>query len=204
MAEYLEIDPYNPEHKLIRKVVHMLRQGAVIAYPTDTVYGIGCDLHSKESIDRIYRIKKMPKHKPLSLLCADLSDIASYAHVGNASYKLMKRLIPGPYTFILPVTRMVPRTLLPKRRTLGIRVPDNQVVQAIIKELANPLINTSASLDQKEILSDPAEIERTFGDQLDLIIDGGVLPNELSTVVDLTAPEPEIVREGKGDVSLIL
>ncbi|MCD6309713.1 MAG: threonylcarbamoyl-AMP synthase [Candidatus Eremiobacteraeota bacterium] len=182
----------------------MLRQGAVIAYPTDTVYGIGCDLHCKESIAKIYRIKKMPNYKPLSLLCSDISDIASYAHISNPYYKLMKRLIPGPYTFILPVTRMVPRTLLPRRRTLGIRVPDNNIVMALIRELANPLINTSASLDKKEILSDPGEIEKTFGDQIDLLIDGGILPNELSTIVDLTGPEPEIIRQGKGDVSLII
>jgi tRNA threonylcarbamoyl adenosine modification protein (Sua5/YciO/YrdC/YwlC family) len=201
----LEIDPYNPEHKPIRKVIHILKEGGVIAYPTDTVYGIGCDMMNKEAIEKIYRLKKMPRYKPLSLICADLKEISVFAHVSNLAYKLMKRVIPGPYTFILPATRNVPRLLLTHQRTVGIRIPDNEICLTLVRELGNPLINSSAA-DAKEqnILSDPAEIEAGFGNEISLIIDGGTLISELSSVIDLTGLTPRIIREGKGDLTLFL
>ena len=195
---YLEIDPYNPEPKLIRRVVNLLKDGGVIIYPTDTVYGLGCDLMNKSAIERVYKIKKMPKGKPLSFICPDLKNIADYAQVSNTAYKLMKRLIPGPYTFILPATTLVPRQIVPNRRTVGIRVPDNEICLALVNALGSPLISTSVPQEKNEILSDPVSLEKHLGDKVDLIIDGGVLASELSTVIDFTGREPEIVREGKG------
>lgn len=195
---YLEIDPYNPEPKLIKRVVNLLKDGGVIIYPTDTVYGLGCDLMNKSAIERVYKIKKMPKGKPLSFICPDLKNIADYAQVSNMAYKLMKRLIPGPYTFILPATTIVPRQIVPNRRTVGIRVPDNEICLALVNALGSPLISTSVPQEKNEILSDPVSLEKHLGDKVDLIIDGGLLASELSTVIDFTGREPEIVREGKG------
>jgi tRNA threonylcarbamoyl adenosine modification protein (Sua5/YciO/YrdC/YwlC family) len=198
----LEIDPYNPDHKLIRKVVHSLKEGEVIAYPTDTVYGLGCDMLNKDAIEKIYRLKKIPRYKPLSIISADLKEISVFAHVSNLAYKLMKRVIPGPYTFILPATKNVPRIMLTNQRTVGIRVPDNEICLTLVRELGNPLISSSASVASEEILSDPVEIEHKFGKDINLIIDGGSLISELSSVIDLTGLTPKIVREGKGDLSL--
>ena len=188
----------NPNPRQIRSIVEVLQDGGIIIYPTDTVYGLGCSLMNKSAIERIYRIKKMPKGKPLSFICPDLKNIADFAQVSNSAYKLMKRLIPGPYTFILPATTLVPRQIIPNRRAVGIRVPDNEICLALVRELGTPLITTSVSLAKNEILSNPVEIEKHLGDKVDLIIDGGVLASELSTVIDFTEREPVIVREGKG------
>jgi tRNA threonylcarbamoyl adenosine modification protein (Sua5/YciO/YrdC/YwlC family) len=200
----VEIDAENPQQKSIRRVVEVIKDGGLIAYPTDTIYGIGCDIFNKSSIERIYQIKKMPRYKPLSFICADLKDISRYAQVSNAAYKVMKRLIPGPYTFILLATRVVPKIMLTRRRTVGIRVPDNRICLSIVEELGNPIISTSASVTEDEIMSDPLDIEKKFGHSLDLILDGGVLISEPSSMIDLTETSPRVVREGKGDVSMFL
>jgi tRNA threonylcarbamoyl adenosine modification protein (Sua5/YciO/YrdC/YwlC family) len=200
----LAVDTHEPEAKLVRRAVEVLRRGGIIAYPTDTVYGIGCDLFNKKSIERVYQIKRIPKYKQLSFICSDLKEISRYAQVGNFAYRMMKRLLPGPYTFILAATRVVPKMMLTKRRTVGIRVPDNEIVLSIVRELGNPIISTSASLYKDEILSEPDEIEKNFGPSLDLIIDGGPLVSELSSVVDLSGEPPIVIREGKGDISLFL
>jgi tRNA threonylcarbamoyl adenosine modification protein (Sua5/YciO/YrdC/YwlC family) len=200
----IEIDPDNPQIMNIRHVVKVIQNGGLIAYPTDTIYGIGCDLFNKAAIEKVYQIKKMPRYKPLSFICADLKDISVYAQVSNTAYKMMKRLIPGPYTFILNATRMVPKIMLTKRRTVGIRVPENNICLSIVKELGNPIISTSASVMKDEIMSDPVEIENAFGHSIDIIIDGGVLISEPSSMIDFTESTPKVVREGKGDISMFM
>jgi tRNA threonylcarbamoyl adenosine modification protein (Sua5/YciO/YrdC/YwlC family) len=200
----VEIDAENPQQKTIRRVVEVIKDGGLIAYPTDTIYGIGCDIFNKSSIEKVYQIKKMPRYKPLSFICADLKDISRYAQVSNTAYKVMKRLIPGPYTFILAATRVVPKIMLTRRRTVGIRVPDNRICLSIVEELGNPIISTSASVTEDELMSDPLDIETKFGHSLALVIDGGVLVSEPSSMIDLTETSPRVVREGKGDVSMFL
>ncbi|MBI2265486.1 MAG: threonylcarbamoyl-AMP synthase [Armatimonadetes bacterium] len=187
-----------PKGKIVRRAVDILKAGGVIAYPTDTVYGIGCSIFDKRALERIYLCKRMDRHKPLSFICESLKDISQYALVSNAAYKIMKRLVPGPYTFILNATRAVPRMMLTKRKTVGIRVPDNEVCLSLVRELGHPIVSTSASLFGGDPLSRSAEIEEVFKPYVDLVIDGGTLVSELSTVVDLTEDAPRILREGKG------
>lgn len=196
----IKINPENPQVRLIRKVVEVLKEGGVIAYPTDTIYGIGCDLFNKKAIERIYEIKGKDKHKPLSLICADLKDISKYAMVNNYSYKTMKKMLPGPYTFILEATRLIPKIMLTKRKTVGIRVPENPISLSIVRELGNPIISTSVKRPDEELYNDPEEIHETFKGKLDLVIDGGIIVAEHSTIIDLTEDVPKVVRQGKGEV----
>ena len=200
----LRINPQNPQPRLIRKVVEVLENGGVIAYPTDTVYGFGCSLYNKKAIERIYMIKRSEKNRPFSFICADLKDISLYCKVSNYAYKTMKRLLPGPYTFILEGTKLVPKIMLTRRLTAGIRVPDNPICLTLVRELGHPIISTSAMLPNGEVLYDPAEIDRHLGKSLDLVIDGRVLISEPSSVIDLTEDIPKVLREGKGDVSLFV
>jgi len=200
----LQVEPETPQESLLKKVIEILNGGGVIAYPTDTVYGIGCDLFNKEAIERIYGIKHIPRSKPLSFICKDLKDISQYAQVSNTAYKIMKRLLPGPYTFLLRASRQVPRMVVAHQRTVGIRVPDNEICIRLVEQLGRPIISTSASVQANEILSDPVEIDKKFGPLLDLVIDGGILISDPSSVIDLTEETPKVVREGKGDVSFLL
>ena len=200
----IRINPQNPQTRLIRKVVDSLEDGGVIAYPTDTVYGFGCSLYNKKGIERIYMIKRSEKNRPFSFICSDLKDISLYCKVSNYSYKTMKRLLPGPYTFILEGTKLVPKIMLTRRLTAGIRVPDNPICLALVRELGHPIISTSAMLPNGEVLYDPAEIDRHVGKSLDLVIDGGALVSEPSSVIDLTGETPKVLRKGKGDVSFFL
>jgi len=181
-----------------------LKAQGVIAYPTDTVYGFGCSLYNKKGIERIYLIKGSEKDRPFSFICADLKDISLYAKVSNYAYKTMRRLLPGPYTFILEGTKLVPKIMLTRRKTAGIRVPYNPICLAIVKELGHPIISTSATLPGGELLYDPAEIDSRLGSTLDLVIDGGILVSEPSSVIDLTDDRPKVLRKGKGDVSFFL
>ena len=198
----IKINPRNPQVRLIKKVVEVLEDGGVIAYPTDTMYGFGCSLYNKKAIERIYQIKKSEKTRPFSFICADLKDISLYCKVSNYAYKTMKRLLPGPYTFILEGTKLVPKIMLTRRHTAGIRVPDNPISLAIVRELGHPIISTSATLTNGTVLYDPAEIQGRVGKSLDAVIDGGTVPSEPSSVIDLTDDAPKILRRGKGDVSL--
>lgn len=195
----LKLNVKNPQVRLIRKAAEVLREGGIVAYPTDTAYGMGCDLFNKRSIEKVYDLKKRSKSQPFSFICADLSDISNYAVVTNYSYKIMKRLLPGPYTFILGASRLVPKILLPKRKEVGIRIPDNNICLALVREFGSPIISTTVKSRSDEIITDPDIIEEEFGNRIDLIIDGGILPPELSTVVNLTDDNTEIVRTGKGD-----
>ncbi|EFK06211.1 Sua5/YciO/YrdC/YwlC family protein [delta proteobacterium NaphS2] len=192
---FLSIHSDNPQQRHIDRVSEILEQGGVIAYPTDTFYGIGCDLYNKKGIQHIYRLKNRPLKKPFSFVCDGLNEISKYALVSNYAYKTMKRLLPGPYTFILEGTRLVPKIMLTKRKTVGIRVPNNNITRAIVRTLGRPIISTSAGFDE------PRAIEDAYGVNLDVIIDGGLLYPNPSSVVSLIDDEPEIIREGKGDVS---
>jgi len=201
---YLAINNQNPQMRLITKAVDILRDGGVIIYPTDTVYGLGCALFNKKGIDRIYEIKRRNRKQPLSFVCADLKDISRYARVSDFAYKTMKRLLPGPYTFILEASRLVPKIILPKRLTTGIRVPDNQICLSLVRELGQPIISTSVTTEDGEVLSDPSEIKDKFGKRVDLIIDGGILASEPSSVISLVDDIIEIIRVGNGDVATLI
>jgi tRNA threonylcarbamoyl adenosine modification protein (Sua5/YciO/YrdC/YwlC family) len=198
----LAINPKNPQLRLIRKVIEVLEQGGAIGYPTDTVYGVGCDLFNQEAIRKIHRLKKMEGKKPLSFICSDLKDISRYAHVSNYAYKMMKRLLPGPYTFVLTATKLVPKIAMTKQNTVGIRIPDNNICLSLVRELGHPIISTSVYKPDEGLYNDPAEIEERFAKQLDLVIDGGVIVAEHSSIIDLTDEFPKVIRKGKGDVSL--
>ena len=193
----LSINPDNPQNRLIDKAVHVLEQGGLIIYPTDTFYGIGCDLFQKKSIRRIYQLKRRPLVKPFSFICADLKDISLYAQVSNHAYRIMKRSLPGPYTFILEGTMLVPKLMLTRRRTVGIRVPNNKICLSIVKKLGRPIISTSVPLDEPSVIHD------TYSSLVEMVIDGGVISYEPSTVVSLMNDRPEVIREGKGEINFI-
>jgi len=198
----ITINPKNPQRRLIRRVVEVLKGGGVIGYPTDTIYGVGCDLFNQDAIRKIHRLKKLEEKKPLSFICSDLKDISRYAYVSNYAYKMMKRLLPGPYTFVLKATKLVPKIAMTKQNTVGIRIPDNKICLTLVKELGHPIINTSVYKPDEGLFNEPAEIEERFGKQLDLVIDGGVIVAEHSSIIDLTGDSPKVIRKGKGDVSL--
>jgi len=201
LQKVLSINSQNPQARLIQKAVAVLKDGGVIIYPTDTVYGLGCSLSNKRGIERIYEIKRRSKKRPLSFVCSDLKHISQYAMVTDYAYKTMKRCLPGPYTFILEASRLVPKMILPKRPTTGIRVPDNQICLALIRELGEPIISTSVQTQEGEDLGNPLLIDEHFRRIVDLIIDGGVILPEPSSVISLVGDTTEIVRTGKGDVS---
>lgn len=191
-----------PEPRKIQRAVDTLERGGLIAYPTDTTYGIGCSIFEKRAIDRIFRLKGLKKDHLLSFICPDLSDIARYAQVENEAYRIMKRLLPGPYTFVLRATPEVPRVLQSKRKTVGIRVPDHPVTLALARAFRKPLVSTSATVENKT-LHDATDINLHLGHGLDLILDAEWLDNPPSSVVDLTGPYPVVIREGAGDLSWI-
>ena len=186
--------------RLIRKSVDILQKGGLVIYPTDTVYGLGCALFNKKGIEKIYEIKRQNRKQPFSFVCSDLKDISQYAKVSDYAYKTMRRLLPGPYTFILEASRLVPKIIMPKRHNTGIRVPDNIICLTLVKELGQPIISTSVKNEEGEILCDPGEIEQRFKHHVDLVIDGGILSPEPSTVISLLDDRVEIIRAGKGDV----
>jgi len=198
----LKINPINPQERLIKKVVDILKRGGIIAYPTDTFYGIGCDIMNKKSIEKIYQLKSRKKIKPFSFICSGLKNISDYAKVSNYAYKTMKRLLPGPYTFVLEGSKLVPKIMLTNRKTAGIRVPDNQICLALVESLGNPIITTSAALPDGTILYNPSLIHDSFIHAIDVVIDGGAVPGYPSSVISLINDSPEIIREGLGDVSI--
>ncbi len=199
----LSVHPLNPQGRHIARAVEVLRSGGVIVYPTDTVYGLGCSILQPGAIEMVYAIKKQNRQKPFSFLCPDLSGISEYAVVTNEAFRLMKRLIPGPYTFVLPASRMkqIPKSLMTKRKTVGIRVPDNVVCQALLRELGHPILSASVTDDAGGILHDPEEIAEHFGARIDLMLETGHGQLEVSTVLDLTGDPPVVARQGKGDTA---
>ncbi len=208
MAIIYSVHPKDPQARTIGQIVAMLRDGAVVLYPTDTIYAIGCDLNSKSGIQRVRQIKQLSNDKPLTFLCSSLSNIASYAVVSDTAYRIMRHLIPGPYTFLLPATKLVPKLVMnPKRRTTGIRVPNHAVCQAILSTLENPIISTSAHVFDDgmpltpKVPKHPSRIELfDFLDKtVDVIVDNGEEPGyQMSTILDLTDEEPIVVRRGLG------
>lgn len=197
----LQINPDNPQPRMIARVVEVLREGGVIAYPTDTTYGIGCSIFSKRGIERIYLLKQREKKKPFSFICADLSEVARYARVSNYAFKILKRFLPGPYTFVLDASSVVPDLLLTKQKTVGIRIPDNAICLAIVRELGCPIVTTSANRSGEDPIGDPAAVDRELGRDLDLVVDGGILSADVSSVVSLIGDVATVLRKGVGDVS---
>jgi tRNA threonylcarbamoyl adenosine modification protein (Sua5/YciO/YrdC/YwlC family) len=197
----LEINPDYPQPYQILRVAAGLKDGKVIAYPTDTTYGIGCSIFCKKSIERIYQMKQRDRRKPFSVICSSLSEISQYARVSNSAFKIIKRYLPGPYTFVFEATREVPDLLLTRQKTVGIRIPDNRICIDMVTALGNPIITTSANISGEEPEGDPRNISETFGSKLDYVIDGGILTTDVSTVISLIGSTPEILRIGLGDVS---
>ena len=198
----ISINPDNPHQRHIRQIAEKLRSGAVICYPTDTVYGIGCDIFNQKAIKKIFQIKQRAKHKPFSFMCSSLKNVNDYGHVSNMAYRIMKKALPGPFTFVLPASKLVPKIMITKQKTVGIRVPDNNICLALIEELGNPILTTSAILDKEgDPLSEAYEFDELLGNMIDLIIDGGMVFPDPSTIVSFTGDDPEILRQGKGDVS---
>ncbi len=199
----VQIHPDNPNTRQVGQVVDCLRKGGVIIYPTDTVYGIGCNILNKDAIERVCQIKGVqPKKAQFSFICHDLSQLSDYAKsVNTPTFRLMKQVLPGPYTFILNASKLVPALLKTKKDTVGIRIPDNNICMAIIEGLGNPIMTTTLPIDYYvEEYTDPEMIYEKFGHLVDMVIDGGSGGIQMSTVVDCTGPEPEIVREGKGEL----
>jgi len=204
MAVSLSVHPQTPQGRHITRAVEALRDDGVVVYPTDTVYGLGCDITSKHGVERIVRIKGRDPKKPMSFVCADLTDIARYARVSNFAYRILKRFLPGAYTFVLEASREVPKLLLTKQKTVGIRVPDHPVAMALVRELGNPVLSTSANRGGEDPLNDPALIQKTLGKEVDIILDSGILPQLPSTVISLVGDEIRVLREGAGDASFFL
>ena len=199
-APIVEVDAQHPQPRHVERAAEILSDGGLVAYPTDTYYGIGCDLFQKKAIERLAVLKRRDPHKPFAFLCADLGEVARYAIVDNEKFRLLRRILPGPYTVVLPATRVVPRTALTRQRTVGIRVPNAPVALALVNGLGRPLATTSAALPGDEPLIDAADIRDQLGHGVDLILDGGLTLNEPSTVLDLSGPVPAVLRQGKGSV----
>lgn len=200
--EYFELHPKNPQVRFINKSVEVLKRGGIIIFPTDTYYGLGCDLFNRDGINHILSIKGETDSKLFSFICSDLKDISKYAKVSDYAYRTMKHLLPGPYTFILPAAKVIPKKFWSRRKTVGIRVPNHNVTLQIVKELGNPIISTSATTRLGDPLLDPLEIKNIFYSRVDLMLASDSMSFEPSSVIDLSGEEPEIIREGAGDVSL--
>ncbi|MBX3182763.1 MAG: threonylcarbamoyl-AMP synthase [Polyangiaceae bacterium] len=196
----LEINPTHPEPRKIRRAVDTLEAGGIIGYPTDTVYGLGCDLFNKKAIDRLHQAKAMPKDKRLAFVCPDLSEAAKYVVMDDYAYRILKKYLPGPYCFILEATREVPKIVQTNRKTVGVRIPDNAIAQALTRELGRPIISTTAAREGEDPSPDPHEVALAFP-QAELVLDGGPGGLDPTSVIDLTGSEPVVIREGAGDVS---
>ncbi len=205
MSQLFQIHPENPQRRLIRGAVEVLQKGGVVVYPTDSCYALGCRLGDKAAVERIRRIRQLDDKHFFTLMCRDLAEMSQYAMIDNVAYRLIKTLTPGPYTFILPATRIVPKRLLhPKRKKIGVRRPDNAIALALLEEMGEPLLSTTLILPGDEMpLMDPYEMRDLLGNQVDLVIDGGYCGLEPTTVVEWTDEGPVVLRHGKGDVSVL-
>lgn len=200
----LQLDCKEPEHWIAQEAVRVLERGGVVALPTDTVYGVACDIDNEEAVRRIYRLKGMDQKKLLSILCADLNMAAQYTRgIPTQWFRFLKRELPGPYTFILPASKDLPRVMLKQRKTVGIRVPDCPITLELIRQLGRPMISTSIRMGENQWINDPVEIEAYYRHELDLVVDGGILIPEPSTVIDFSGREPSLVRAGKGVVDFL-
>jgi tRNA threonylcarbamoyl adenosine modification protein (Sua5/YciO/YrdC/YwlC family) len=203
VAKLIEVHPTDPQPRNVKKIVELIRDGGLIAYPTDSSYAFGCRIGDKKVIERIHRIRRTDKKHNFTLVCADLSEISVYARLDNWAYRLIKSLTPGPYTFILPATRQLPKMLKnPKRKTIGIRVPDHPLVTAMLGELAEPIMSSTLLLPGDDLpLTDPLEIEEEIGHQIEVVVDAGPTGIEPTSVLDLSGGTVEVLRAGRGDIS---
>jgi tRNA threonylcarbamoyl adenosine modification protein (Sua5/YciO/YrdC/YwlC family) len=203
VAQFFQIHPENPQARLIRQAVDIIRAGGLIAYPTDSAYALGCQIGDKVALERIRAIRQLDKHHNFTLVCRDFSELSTYAKVDNQTFRMLRNHTPGPYTFILEATSEVPRRLMhPKRKTIGLRVPDNAIALALMQELGEPLMSSSLILPGEEYPHiDPYDMRDTLEHHLELIIDGGYCGMEMTTVIDMTGETPELVRQGCGDAS---
>jgi len=206
VAKIIEVHPDNPQPRRVAEIVETIRDGGLIAYPTDSSYAFGCHIGDKRAMDRIRRIRRTDKNHNFTLVCSDLSEISTYARVDNWAYRMLKAMTPGPYTFILPATREVPKRLQhPKRRTIGLRVPDHRLVRAVLEALGEPIMSSTLLLPGDDLpLTDPHEIDERIGHDIDLIVDAGATGIEPTSVLDLSQGTVEVLRVGRGDVSALL
>ncbi|MBF0254903.1 MAG: threonylcarbamoyl-AMP synthase [Gammaproteobacteria bacterium] len=205
MAQFFQIHQDNPQPRLVRQAVEIISAGGLVVYPTDSSYALGCHIGDKSAMERIRQIRRVDHKHHFTLVCRDLSEITTYAKIGNAEYRLLKSLTPGPYTFICQATKQVPKRLMhAKRKTIGIRVPDHRVALALLEELKEPIMSSTLILPGEELpMSDPYEIKEVLSHAVDLIIDGGYCGFEPSTVIDLEEDTPRVLRQGKGDASFL-
>jgi tRNA threonylcarbamoyl adenosine modification protein (Sua5/YciO/YrdC/YwlC family) len=206
VAKIIEIHPVDPQPRRVAEIVETIREGGLIAYPTDSSYAFGCHIGDKRAMDRIRRIRRTDRNHNFTLVCSDLSEISTYARVDNWAYRMLKSMTPGPFTFILPATREVPKRLQhPKRRTIGLRVPDHPLVRAVLDALGEPIMSSTLLLPGDELpLTDPLEIEDRIGHEIDLIVDAGPTGIEPTSVIDISDDTVKVLRVGRGDVSAFL
>ena len=204
MSQFFQIHPENPQLRLVNQAVQIIKDGGIVALPTDSCYALVCHLDDKDAVTRLRRIRNVDDKHHLTLLCRDLSEISLYAKIDNQQYRLLKAATPGPYTFILEATKEVPRRLShPSRKTIGLRVPENRIVHAVLEELGQPLLGTTLILpNEEEPLTDPEEVRDRLAKLVDLVVDGGACSLQPTTVIDLTGPAPVLQRQGRGDASL--
>lgn len=201
MSTSISIHPLTPQSHYIKRTVEVLKNGGLVIYPTDTVYGIGCDITSKHAIERITLLKSRNSKKPFSFICKDLTHISYYAQVSDYAYRILKDYLPGPYTFVLPAKKTVPLILRSKQKTVGVRIPAHRVALMLVEELGNPVVSTSANLRDQSVLSDPDDLEKYFGKHVDIILQCGIFSETPSSVISLINDRVEVLREGAGDVS---
>ena len=206
MAQYFHIHSVNPQQRLVKQAAEILRAGGLVAYPTDSSYALGCHLDDKRAVERIRKLRKLDRHHNFTLMAHDVKQVSQFAKVDNEQYRLIKKLTPGPYTFILNARRIVPNRLVhPKRKTIGVRIPDNEIVHALITELGEPIMSSSLIMPDCEFaMGDPDEIREQLEHDVDLVIDGGVMANQVSTVLDWHESSLKVVREGEGDIAFLL
>jgi tRNA threonylcarbamoyl adenosine modification protein (Sua5/YciO/YrdC/YwlC family) len=199
-VEIQQIDLVHPHRRLLQHAARIVADGGLIVYPTDTIYGLGADLFNKEAMARIFKIKKTSHQKLLSFICPDLAAVAAWAHVPTSAYRILRRVTPGKYTFILRASKEVPKVLLQKRPTVGVRIPDSAVALGLVRELGRPLLSTSVPQGEDDFYTDPQAIAETFRHDIDLVLDAGPLANLPSTIIDLSGPVPAVIRRGAGDL----
>ncbi|HOO72279.1 MAG TPA: L-threonylcarbamoyladenylate synthase [Spirochaetota bacterium] len=191
----------NPQKRLIDKACEILRQGGVIIYPTDTVYAYGCDIQDKHAIEKIYRIKNIKKNKPLSFIFADFNEINEYVRmISDQAFKIMKKAVPGPYTFIFHASKLVPKIAITNQKTIGVRIPDNNIARELVRAMGRPIMSTSVNTVSGEYIVEPKDLEKVYRNDIDLVIDAGPIISDPSTIIDFTSGHPEIIRAGKGEI----